>query len=530
MSSDSSFARSLFDREHATRQQLIYNRIILGSILLATLVLVPATWDPAMGLSGTILDPLNLVCYLVFGLDCLFRVISMLTSRKPGEQGTGPSAGLNRLIPLTDLLVLVPFIFGLPLDLRILKLLRALEITGVLSALSAAAHEFQVLNQGRTTRQKIYALLYSTPSSGKLHVYVDNALMGLILLSTLLVILESVAVIESHLQAEFQILDYLAVTVFGIEYLLRVYVIPEHKNFSSPVLGRLKYLSSPTALIDLVAIAPYFIEPLIGHLFDLRFMRIFRLVRLLKLTRYTSSLKILGQVFARESQILGAAGFLMLLLVMLAASLGYLFEHEAQPDKFENIPQSIYWAVITLASVGYGDLSPVTPMGRLMTIVLAIVGVGIFALPAGLLSSAFSDQLRLERERLQRLVSQSLEDGVLTEEEKSAIEMESKRLHLSADDIDHMIQDTLRTQGRTAVKPDDGQPAMAAAGLGNQPTDANTSFSQLNLLFSQASLIMATSDLEQLKARFDNPELSSSQHKDLFYRLLDQNTGRGPTA
>lgn len=528
MSSDNSFARSLFDREHATRPQLVYHRIILGSILLATLVLIPATWDPAVGMKGSLLNQLNLACYLVFGLDYLLRVLSVLGSRKPGAPGARLATEMTRLIPLTDLLVLIPFILGLPLDLRILKLLRALEITGALAALETAVHEFQKLNQGRTSRQKVYALLYPTPSSGKLHVYTDNALMALILLSTLLVILESVSAIEAHLQAEFKILDYLAVTAFGIEYLLRVYAIPEHKNSSSAILVRLKYLSSPTALIDLIAILPYFIEPLIGHLFDLRFMRIFRLVRLLKLTRYTSSLKILGQVFARESQILGAAGFLMLLLVMLAASLGYLFEHEAQPDKFENIPQSIYWAVITLASVGYGDLSPVTPMGRLMTIVLAIVGVGIFALPAGLLSSAFSDQLRLERERLQRMVSQSLADGVLTEEEKAAIEMESKRLHLSADDIEHMIQDTLRAQGRTAVKPSDGEAAIATTGLGNQPTDANTSFSQLNLLFSQASLIMATTDLEQLKACFDNPALSSSQHKDLFYQLLDQNAARGP--
>jgi hypothetical protein len=130
----------------------------------------------------------------------------------------------------------------------------------------------------------------------------------------------------------------------------------------------------------------------------------------------------------------------MLLLVVLTASLGYLFEHEAQPDKFENIPQSIYWAVITLASVGYGDISPVTPMGRIMTIILALMGIGIFAIPAALLSSAFTDQLRIERENLRNELYQMLEDGRLSEQEIEQVQAEAKRLHLSQQDVDQLIE------------------------------------------------------------------------------------------
>ena len=189
---------------------------------------------------------------------------------------------------------------------------------------------------------------------------------------------------------------------------------------------------------------PFYLEAFLHHLFDLRFLRVFRLLRLLKLTRYTGATKTLTQVIVREWPVLAASAFVMMLLVVLTASLGYLFEHEAQPDKFENIPQSIYWAVITLASVGYGDISPVTPMGRIMTIVLALLGIGIFAIPAALLSSAFSDQLRIERETLRDEVYHMLADGTISEHEADKINAEAKRLHLSEDEVKRMIDKAKR--------------------------------------------------------------------------------------
>jgi voltage-gated potassium channel Kch len=140
-------------------------------------------------------------------------------------------------------------------------------------------------------------------------------------------------------------------------------------------------------------------------------------MRLFKLGRYSAATKSLFYVIQREWPVMKASIFIMLMLVMLAACLGYLFEHDAQPDKFENIPQSIYWAVITLASVGYGDISPVTPAGRAITIVLALLGIGIFAIPAAILSSAFSDQLRIERETMKQELYEMLGDGKISPEE-----------------------------------------------------------------------------------------------------------------
>jgi voltage-gated potassium channel Kch len=246
------------------------------------------------------------------------------------------------------------------------------------------------------------------------------------------------------LQLEFIILDTVVVAIFSLEYCTRLYCCVEQPGFQNALSGRLRHAKSPSLLVDLLAILPFLLEALLHHLFDLRFLRVFRLMRLLKLTRYTGATTTLTKVLAREWPVMSASIFIMLLLVVLTASMGYLFEHEAQPDKFENIPQSIYWAVITLASVGYGDISPVTPMGRIMTIILALMGIGIFAIPAALLSSAFTDQLRIERENLRNDLYVMLEDGHLSEQEIDLVKAEAKRLHLSQQDVDQLVEKARR--------------------------------------------------------------------------------------
>lgn len=407
-----------------------------------------------------------------------------------------------------------------------------MKIAAMLTALTDAYSEFRESNRGLPVRQQFHALLYPTPTSGKLHIYTDSFLMFMILLSVILILLESVAFMEAMFHFEFQLLDAVVVAVFSVEYFARIYVAPEDPKYASPVVGRLKFIKSYSALIDLIAIAPFFLALFIGHLVDLRFMRIFRLARILKLTRYTSSLNTLVRVFMREIPVLGAAGFLMLLLVMLAASLGYLFEHEAQPDKFENIPQSVYWAVITLASVGYGDLSPVTPMGRLMTVVLALVGIGIFALPAGLLASAFSDQLRMDRERLNRMVDEALSDGALSDEEMAAIVSEAKRLHLADADVEFLIKNSMRRTGVAAHRrstdavsskpPSETSGASKAGDLMAWKQNPELAFMQLNQLIGNAKLVLAASDVELLRKYFDDPARAPDHHRQIFLKLLEQ--------
>lgn len=347
---------------------------------------------------------------------------------------------------LIDLLAIAPFYLQafFPVDLRMLRFLRLLRILKLFRVLIPAIKDFLEINKQRTFRQKIHALIFPSEYGGNLHSFFDTFIAIWVVISVVAVVLESVMNIHYILDLEFIILDAIAVGIFTLEYCMRIYCCVEDPRYQRAIAGRFKQIREPSSLIDLMAIVPFFLEVFLHHLFDLRFLRVFRLLRLLKLTRYTGATKTLTKVIAREWPVLAASAFVMMLLVVLTASLGYLFEHEAQPEKFENIPQSIYWAVITLASVGYGDISPVTPMGRVMTIILALLGIGIFAIPAALLSSAFSDQLRIEREALKTELHDMLADGVLSMEETEKLFAEAKRLHLSDDDVNRLIEKVRR--------------------------------------------------------------------------------------
>ena len=407
--------------------------LILANVATLLLDLVPALQNSLRG--G--ITALERVSMLVFCTEYLLR--AWLAPEDPRFQGMR-HARLRYLcspLALVDLVALLPFLLPgiLSSDLMGLRALRVLSALKWLRVIKPALADFRDANQGRSKRQMVHALVFPSPHGGQLHAAFDHLIVGCVLVSVVCVLLESVHAIQQAWALELHLLDALTVLVFTVEYGLRLYACVEQPGFAHPVTGRLRHMKTPSALIDLVSILPFLLELLVHHLLDLRFMRVFRLLRLLKLTRYTGATDTLKRVIVRESPLLGAAAFVMLLLVVLMASLGYLFEHEAQPDKFENIPQSIYWAVITLASVGYGDIAPVTPMGRIVTIVLALLGIGIFAIPAALLSSAYTDQLRIEREALKNELYNMLADGTISPDEADIVAREARRLHLSDSDV-----------------------------------------------------------------------------------------------
>jgi hypothetical protein len=178
-------------------------------------------------------------------------------------------------------------------------------------------------------------------------------------------------------------------------------------------------------------------------------------MRLLKLSKQNNSTDVLKRVFTRETPILTAALFIMMLMVVLAASLAYLFEHDLQPDKYENIPSSIYWATITLSSVGYGDISPVSSSGRVITIMMAMIGVGIFAIPSALLAASFSDEMRKDKNDLIERLFKRLKAGLPVHESDPFVSQEAIRLNLSAEQIkgiidkvryDHKVEEDLIKQ------------------------------------------------------------------------------------
>jgi voltage-gated potassium channel Kch len=348
---------------------------------------------------------------------------------------------LSSPFAIIDLLAILPFYLQafIPVDLRILRFLRLLRILKLFRVLIPAIAEFKELNKGRTFRQKVHALVYTSAYGGTIHNIFEVFINVWVLISVTAVVLESVHSINYILHLQFVILDTVAVAIFTIEYVMRIYSSVEEPGFKGAVAGRLKQAKTPSTVIDLLAILPFFLEVFLHHLFDLRFLRIFRLARLLKLARGSDATAVMFKVIAREWPVLVAATFIMFLLVILTASLGYLFEHEAQPEKFENIPTSIYWAVITLASVGYGDISPVTPVGRTVTVVLSLVGIGIFAIPAALLASSFSDELVKKRELLKANIYDILKDGHISDEEARFIRSEAKRLHLTNAEINALL-------------------------------------------------------------------------------------------
>lgn len=303
-----------------------------------------------------------------------------------------------------------------------------------------ALHYFITKNKGRTARQKVFSLLHPTSTSGPLHRYIDHVIITAVLVSVMSIILETVPEIHAIFGPEFKLLEWVTVGIFTIEYVARIYSCCELEEYEHPIKGRLRYMMSVSALIDLLAISPFYFDLIFHENFDLRFLRVFRLSRLLKLTRYTGTLNTLFKAVQREHRVLFASAFMMLLLVILTASLGFELEHAAQPDKFESIPATMYWAVITLASVGYGDITPVTPLGRAMTVVISLIGIGIFAIPAGLMASAFTDQLRIDRETFENEFRKAVADGRYSAHDRQALDAEAERLHLTPQDVNRIME------------------------------------------------------------------------------------------
>jgi voltage-gated potassium channel Kch len=411
---------------------------------------------------------------------------------------------------LIDLIAILPFFLQafISVDLRYLRSLRLLRILKLFRILIPAYKEFVVANQGRTFRQKVHAVVFPSEYGGSLHTIFDTFIVIWVIVSVLAVILESVHGIHYLLNLEFIVLDAIAVGIFTLEYCLRMYCCVEEPGYKRAVTGRLKMAKSTSSIIDILAIAPFFLEVFLHHLIDLRFMRVFRLLRLLKLSRYTGATQSLSKVIVREWPVMAASAFIMLLLVVMTASLGYLFEHEAQPDKFENIPQAIYWAVITLASVGYGDISPITPAGRAMTIVLALIGIGIFAIPAALLSSAFSDQLKRDRESLVNTIYEMLADGHLDQKEIEYIRAESKRLHLTDEEIRLLIDKANRER--------ELMEDVSVLPLHKIASNTDHTIEHYKHLLGQVRQLSLLTDQEKFQSAVDNSERLTETDKKLW--------------
>lgn len=280
-----------------------------------------------------------------------------------------------------------------------------------------------------TQRRRVYNLLdesVTAPSIGRL---INIILIVLITANVIAVALETVESIHQQFEVHFAVFEAFSVFIFTAEYLVRLWVCVEDKRYQGVSWPRLRYAMSAMAIIDLLAILPFFL----GLFFklDLRFLRVLRLLRVFKLTRYSSAMSLLLDVLLEEASSLFAGFFIMFVLLVLAASGVYLLEHSVQPEKFGSIPAAMWWAVATLTTVGYGDVTPITAGGKLFGSLVAVLGVGMAALPAGILASGLVSALEQKRAHLRRELWRALEDGVIDSHEDQDLNKLRKSLGLS---------------------------------------------------------------------------------------------------
>lgn len=244
------------------------------------------------------------------------------------------------------------------------------------------------------TRRKVYQLMNPVRSGDPLARAIEIGLLVLIFINILAILLESVPELNALYANAFFLLEVFSITIFSVEYILRVWSCVENPIYKKPLLGRLRYMSTGMALVDLFAILPFYLAFLPIDLRLLRMIRFFRVFRLLKIARYLKALNLIQTVLSeRKEQIYLSVMFIFFLLVIVSTLMFYV-ENDAQPEVFSSIPASMWWGIETLTTVGYGDMLPVTFYGRVLGGIISVLGIGLFALPAGILSSGLTEHLQ----------------------------------------------------------------------------------------------------------------------------------------
>ena len=289
-------------------------------------------------------------------------------------------------------------------------------------------------------RKQIASLLTSSPDRTGLGRRVDQFLILLILLNIMAVILESVEPLSEKYANWFWNLEVFSVAIFTVEYILRLWTCVDLNDarYQAPVKGRLRWAISPLGIIDLLAILPFYIQLALiaqggGSWLLLRVLRGLRLLRIFKLTRFSPALQILQKVLKQEAPTLAVAGF-VLFVVMVMASWGiYILEKDLQPEKFPHIPAAMWWTVVTLTTVGYGDVVPISLGGKLFAGLISLIGIGMLALPAGILASGFSTEIRRRDEAYTNALEAALANGKITVNEARELDYLRERLGISED-------------------------------------------------------------------------------------------------
>lgn len=253
----------------------------------------------------------------------------------------------------------------------------------------------------KVTKKKVHGLLHPEIVGDKHWDKIINIfIISLIILNVIAVMLETVSSLHEKYADFFHYFDLVSVIIFSVEYVLRVWSSNHEEKYKGSLKGRLKYMLSPGALVDLLAILPFYLHVIIG--FDLRALRILRLMRffrLFRLTAYMKSAHMITNVFKKRFNELLLSFMLVVFLIIIASCAIYFAEHlhPENKTKFTSIPATIWWSVVTLTTTGYGDMYPMTYVGKAMAMVIMLTGVAFFALPAGIITAGFLEEFRMNR-------------------------------------------------------------------------------------------------------------------------------------
>lgn len=234
-------------------------------------------------------------------------------------------------------------------------------------------------------RKTLFHILHKPSAQNPWARYVNYLLAALIVSNALLVAIETLPSMGPAFRAYFLAFEVLSTSIFALEYLARLWVSVEQGRYAQPVMGRLRYALSPLAVLDLIVILTFW------SAVDLRFLRVARMVRLLKvlnMAHFEHSLQRLGAALSRRRELLIVAVVMMVLCIYASAAVLFQLEHTAQPEVFSSIPQTLWWAITALTTIGYGDMVPVTALGKLCAGLISVCGIGVFALPTAIVTAA----------------------------------------------------------------------------------------------------------------------------------------------
>ena len=276
----------------------------------------------------------------------------------------------------------------------------------------------------------------------------DLSLFGLVVLNLIAVALESVPTLQNNYGSWFYNFEIFSVIVFTVEYVSRVWSAPakrDHENGETGLKARMRYIFSFYGIIDLVAILPFYIQAFFPGL-DLRVLRALRLLRILKLNHYNSALDDLFGAILEEKKSFLTTLYIFSVAFVLSSSLIYYAEHKVQPEAFRSIPDAMYWSIITLTTVGYGDVSPITVFGKSIAAITAIFGVVVVALLTGIVANSFNAQMDRRKVIFEDQVRNALLDGVLDSDEEASLDDLRKKFGMSKLQADALINHVKKTR------------------------------------------------------------------------------------